>query len=192
MTIQAVAWAIEQELEPTEKLVLILLANHGNQRNQCFPSVRLLAHEARMSMRTITYLLGRLAKKNLISRERQQRTSGKGGRGVNLYTLASPLSAKASAALSVGIASKGGDLSANGAGLSAVGCVSKKDSSNHHLEPRKNLKLKLGKRDFPIGTEFVEEGTPAWKAWASYLGKAPPVVNFGWHFPSKYPPEARQ
>lgn len=38
------------------------------------------------------------------------------------------------------------------------------------------------------GTVRVEIDTPQWKAWASYLGKPPPVVNYGWYFESEWPP----
>lgn len=34
---------------------------------------------------------------------------------------------------------------------------------------------------------FVREGTPQWRAWQAY--KRTPCVNFGWYFPSEWPPQ---
>ncbi len=36
---------------------------------------------------------------------------------------------------------------------------------------------------------FIREGTPQWKAWQKY--KSTPCVNFGWWFPTEWPPEEK-
>lgn len=36
---------------------------------------------------------------------------------------------------------------------------------------------------------FVKEDTPQWKAWQKV--KKTPCVNWGWYFPSEWPPEAQ-
>jgi hypothetical protein len=46
----------------------------------------------------------------------------------------------------------------------------------------------------PVPTQvFVRDDSPQWLAWQDYLkktkGKGSPCVNFGWHFPSEWPPE---
>lgn len=42
-------------------------------------------------------------------------------------------------------------------------------------------------------TVFLREDTPQWVAWQRYLlktkGKRSPMQNFGWWFPSEWPPE---
>ncbi len=42
------------------------------------------------------------------------------------------------------------------------------------------------------GLYFVREGTPEWEAWQSHLvktkGKRSPMRDFGWWFPTEYPP----
>lgn len=36
---------------------------------------------------------------------------------------------------------------------------------------------------------FIREGSPQWEAWRKHLGKSPPQNrDFGWFFPSEWPP----
>jgi len=52
MSIQAVAWAIEQRVgSPTGKILLICLANYANERGECWPSQRIIAEQAELSRR---------------------------------------------------------------------------------------------------------------------------------------------
>jgi hypothetical protein len=55
MSIQAVGWALEQDIRVSgAKLILVALANHADHTTgHCWPSVRLLAREGSMSMRSV-------------------------------------------------------------------------------------------------------------------------------------------
>lgn len=62
MSIQVVAWVLEEsDAEGGARLVLLALANHAHSDfTKAFPSVRTIAHEARMSTRSAQYNLRRL------------------------------------------------------------------------------------------------------------------------------------
>ena len=77
MSIQAVAWAISQRVgSPTGKVLLICLANYANERGECWPSQRTIAHEAELSRRTAITWLYRLEKDGFINRKRRQSKDG--------------------------------------------------------------------------------------------------------------------
>ena len=86
MSIQAVAWAISQRVgSPTGKALLICLANYANERGECWPSQRTIAHEAELSRRTAITWLNRLEEEGFIKRKRRQ--SKDGFRSSDLVTL---------------------------------------------------------------------------------------------------------
>lgn len=69
MSFPAIRWAIEQVASPTEKLVLILIANKANKdTQQCFPSIATLARESGYSRRAVTRSISKLIELGLISR----------------------------------------------------------------------------------------------------------------------------
>jgi len=77
MSIQAVAWAISKRVgSPTGKALLICLANYANERGECWPSQRTIAHEAELSRRTAITWLNRLERDRFITRKRRQSKDG--------------------------------------------------------------------------------------------------------------------
>jgi len=69
VSIQAVAWALEQNI-PTSgmKLVLISLCNHADRHDQiCWPSIQTLAREASMSRLSVQRHLKKLETDGYIS-----------------------------------------------------------------------------------------------------------------------------
>lgn len=69
MSIQAVAWALEQDI-PTSgmKLVLISLCNHADRHDQiCWPSIQTLEREASMSRTSVQRHLSKLEAAGYIS-----------------------------------------------------------------------------------------------------------------------------
>lgn len=61
MSIQAVAWVLEDsESESLDRLVLISLANHANEKWEAWPSVRTISREARISTNTVMAAVRRL------------------------------------------------------------------------------------------------------------------------------------
>lgn len=71
MSIQALNWALYEELETkgAERLVLIVLADHCNDQWECWPSVTRIAQVAHLSEpKYVKELLGRLIDKGLIER----------------------------------------------------------------------------------------------------------------------------
>jgi DNA-binding transcriptional regulator YhcF (GntR family) len=84
MSMSALRWArTVRNVDATEKLVLLLLADLANAQAQCWPSVAGMAADACIGERTAQRALAALTKAGLITRD------GKGGRGLtHTYTLA--------------------------------------------------------------------------------------------------------
>jgi hypothetical protein len=71
MSIQAVAWVLEEEATTTgtARLVLLSLANHANDRGEAYPGIATICREARVSERRCHDALRSLVAAGLISRE---------------------------------------------------------------------------------------------------------------------------
>lgn len=77
MSIQAVAWAIEQKTgSPAGKVVLICLANYADENGECWPSQATIAKETELSERSVREWLQKLEDAGIISREHRQRQDG--------------------------------------------------------------------------------------------------------------------
>lgn len=78
MSIQAVAWALEQQIPAGPKLVLVALANHADHSSGlCWPSVALVAHEASCSPRAVYRFVADLARNGYVSVEKKRGKDGK-------------------------------------------------------------------------------------------------------------------
>ena len=81
MSNHCITWAVNRPCPtPTSKLVLFLLANYANQKNECFPSERHLAEKCGVTDRSVRRALTLLIQKGYIS------VSKRGGR-TNLYKI---------------------------------------------------------------------------------------------------------
>jgi DNA-binding transcriptional ArsR family regulator len=88
MSVQAMTWAFEQDVEPNAKLVLLALANRANHESGiCYPGQDLLARECSMSSRTVRRHLRTLADRGLIERRARMLPEGR-GRTSDEYRLA--------------------------------------------------------------------------------------------------------
>jgi hypothetical protein len=70
---------------PSEKLLLLALANYADENMQCYPSQKRLAEDTCLSDRTIRTLLASLEERRIISREERQRRDN--SRATDLVTL---------------------------------------------------------------------------------------------------------
>lgn len=84
MSVNLVKWAIRQQLTATQKLVLIVLAEHGDKDGRCFPGQELLARETSLSIRAIRNAIHVLRDAGLI--EVRRRTFAGGGSTSSYYT----------------------------------------------------------------------------------------------------------
>ncbi len=76
MSIQAISSALGvQGITPSEKLLLIALANYANPKMICFPSHSTLAEDTCLNERTIRRLLVALESRGLITRKAQFRSN---------------------------------------------------------------------------------------------------------------------
>lgn len=80
MAFQAMAWALQQDVTPTQKLVLIALANFADQKGHCFPSSKALARITGLCERTVGYALEILSDKKHRLIEKESTFSEKNGR----------------------------------------------------------------------------------------------------------------
>ena len=79
MSIEAVSWALKQDLAPSEKLVLVSLADHHNRgTGLCIPSQSSIGEQTCMSVRTVQRHLKSLEAKGLITRAARFRPEGRG------------------------------------------------------------------------------------------------------------------
>ncbi len=78
MSIQAVAWALEQRIPAGPKLVLVALANHADHTSGlCWPSVALVAHEASCSPRAVYRFVADLTRNGFVAVEKKRGKDGK-------------------------------------------------------------------------------------------------------------------
>jgi hypothetical protein len=69
MSFSAVKWAFKQAVSPTEKLVLLFIADHANEKTQqCWPSLGTIAKEAGLSTRSVIRSVNRLVELGLLDR----------------------------------------------------------------------------------------------------------------------------
>lgn len=77
MSIQAVAWAIDQKTgSAAGKVVLICLANYADETGTCWPSQETIAAETELSERSVREWLQKLEDAGFLTRERRQRQDG--------------------------------------------------------------------------------------------------------------------
>lgn len=72
-------------LSPSEKLVLLALANFANERMQCWPSQERLAADTELSARTVWAALKSLEDRHMLSRTSRKRADGT--RTTDIFTL---------------------------------------------------------------------------------------------------------
>ena len=69
MSVRMISWAFQQKLSPTEKLVLIALADHANDEDfTCWPSLTHLVKKTCLSRKTVWKAIDKLADKGLVKR----------------------------------------------------------------------------------------------------------------------------
>jgi DNA-binding transcriptional ArsR family regulator len=79
MSIDAMSWAFKQDLPPSEKLVLLSLADHHNGgTGLCIPSQASVAEQTSMSVRTVQRHMASLEERGLIRRVPRFRGEGRG------------------------------------------------------------------------------------------------------------------
>jgi hypothetical protein len=77
MSLNALAWALRQAgLKPTEKLVLIVLADHADGDATCFPSMRRISEIVGIQRRSIAKAVAHLESLDLLQRIPRHRPNG--------------------------------------------------------------------------------------------------------------------
>ena len=76
MSIDASRWAWTQQINPSQKIVLLSLADRADEDGYCYPSIKRLELDCSMTRRTIQRNLAELEALNLI--ERKSRFTGNG------------------------------------------------------------------------------------------------------------------
>jgi len=85
MSIEALNWALKQPLHGCRKFVLVVLAYHANNENQCWPGLKIIAEECGITRSSVITHLNEIAKLALIEKER--RFDQRGYRRSTLYKL---------------------------------------------------------------------------------------------------------
>ena len=69
MSFSAIKWAFKQPLSPTEKLVLLCIADHAHEKTQqCWPSLGTIAKESGLSTRSVIRSVNKLVELGLLGR----------------------------------------------------------------------------------------------------------------------------
>lgn len=90
MSVHALAWAFEQEIEPSgRKFVLVALADHADAQGRCYPSQVRLAFMTGQGVRTVRRHLADLEELGFITRAETRRESD-GGRTSDTVWLNAP------------------------------------------------------------------------------------------------------
>ena len=76
MSYHLAAWAMDVDVPPREKLMLILIASHANDEGECFPSQTTLAYRSGLSRRTVLRSLADLEERGVITRRQRRRPDG--------------------------------------------------------------------------------------------------------------------
>lgn len=81
MSVRALTWALEQRFsyeETTLKLLLVILADFANDKNQCWPSQKLLSEMlGGCSLDTVQRLLKKLEAREMLGRRRRHNSDGR-------------------------------------------------------------------------------------------------------------------
>jgi DNA-binding transcriptional ArsR family regulator len=77
MSFPATAWALEQPVSVTEKVVLLTLASHADEYGACWPSIKRLVRQTNVSESTVHRALKSLAAKGLIVAEERRGENGR-------------------------------------------------------------------------------------------------------------------
>lgn len=73
MSVEALAWAIDLKIPPTQKLVLICLANYADENGVCWPGQKKLADKTGLTDRTVRTQLSCMEKAGLFTRRQRRR-----------------------------------------------------------------------------------------------------------------------
>lgn len=94
MSVQAISAALTlQKVTPSEKLLLIVLANYADERMKCWPSQATLAKGTCMTDRGIRKLFVSLEAKGLVKRDKRWNFKGATSDMISLYLVPEPRSA---------------------------------------------------------------------------------------------------
>jgi hypothetical protein len=85
MSLLAMSWALKSNTPPTQKLILVVLADHANTEGECFPSIASLAAAVGIGRRSIARHLASMEQRGLI--KRVTRTRPDGSQTSNTYRL---------------------------------------------------------------------------------------------------------
>jgi DNA-binding transcriptional MocR family regulator len=87
MSVYVMAWAWEQDCTPTEKFVLLALADHAKDDGTCWPGMKRLAEKTGFTRRTILNAIKSLGSKGLLESSPRHNA---GLQTTNLYFLQAP------------------------------------------------------------------------------------------------------
>ncbi len=85
VSVHAMSWAWKQDLKAPEKLVLLALADHSDDKGKCWPGMTGIAKKCGLSRRSVIDVIKRLEQAKLIKVKKRKRDDG--SNSSNLYVL---------------------------------------------------------------------------------------------------------
>jgi len=87
VSLEAITWAFRQSLTPSEKLVLLTLADYADDENKCWPKQETLATRTGLKRPTIALKMKSLESAGLLTRTKRQYTSDMTFLNINVTTV---------------------------------------------------------------------------------------------------------
>lgn len=85
MSVSAMAWAWQQDVSPTDKLVLLALADHADSQGVCWPGLMGIAQKCHLDKRSVQRHVQQLSTSGFILRQSRYRDDG--SQASNCYVL---------------------------------------------------------------------------------------------------------
>jgi DNA-binding MarR family transcriptional regulator len=159
MSVQAITSAFAvQGVSPSEKLLLLALANYADADGECWPSQTTLTFDTGLSERTIRTALASLESAGLLSRERRSRPNG--SRTSDLITLTLPENIAARSDKPTGKLRQAYRQSSPNLPATAAPPTTFEPSEEPSVEPLEAAQAQPQAKPDPKGTRLPDEWTP--------------------------------
>lgn len=172
MSIQAVNWALSQQLDPAEKIILIVLSNYADENHTSFPSMKTIANLACLSRSTSRRKIINLEKRGLLQIEGRARDKNLGQTSNRYYLKIGNLVQDLGGYVKLNRG--GGQTDQGGMSTGDQGGMSKSRDFDTPLSKDKRNPKKAPSLSF----DFTESFQKRWERYPSKIGRPQAFVHY--------------